>query len=325
MRVQPETRRTSGLQSQEVEQKRPPASGISFEFNATNSHSPIIKQLNCFFVVVAPKSHGLLMNVNSIGLPKNQTKLTITLNHESNHSQLIHLEGEEKPSQYLLTQDGNSKIAIHLQSFRPIDWSHISFDILFTVYRKASNSGCPNKRWFDCGDNICVPASLVCDKTPNCPNGNDEMIFYKCYSSLFWSMALTASLVLILVITVSIILYRRQGRLNRLNSLSDNVLTADADNLSSKLDLSDTHHKNQSASYLKSNLFYNGFENPVWTSNPTKQQQQLNQSNFINPQQSSSTYSSQPQNRQQQHRPSLIDGPHLGLDLAVASASGVHR
>lgn len=268
-----------------------PANGISFGFD---SNAQVPKQLNCFFVVVAPKSHGLLLNVNSIGLPKNLTKLTITLNHETNHSQQVELVGQEKPSSYLLTQDSYSKIAIHLQSFQPIDWSHISFDILFTVYRKANAvSGCPNQKWFDCGDNICVPASLVCDKTPNCPNGNDEMLFYKCYSSLFWSVAASIGLALILIVVLmTVLLIKRRGKtnMNKQQSLSDNVLTADADYISIKYDShsqqsqqttttnnnnkpnngkKQTNQQQQASSYLRSNLYFNGFENPVWTNSGT--------------------------------------------------------
>lgn len=230
----------------------------------------MIKQLNCSIVVVAPKSHGLLLNVNSVGLPKNLTKLSITLNYGLNHSYPVDIDHDKTSSQYLLTQDGSSKMAIHLQSFKPIDWSHVSFDILFTVYRKANNTGCPNKKWFDCGDNICVPASLVCDGNRNCPNGNDEMMFSGCYSSLFWAIAACSALALVAIIAVVTIALTFRGRqnLNRLNSLSGNALTADGDLnpdiSSSKYDLTQ-ESANQSSSYLKSNLCYSGFENPICT------------------------------------------------------------
>lgn len=241
--------------------------------------------------MVAPKSHGLLVTVNSIGLPKNLTKLGITLNHDSPHAQHIHLEGETTSANYLLTQPQSSKIAINLQSFRPIDWSHVSFDILFTVYKKAnSTGGCPNKKWFDCGDNICVPSSLVCDNNRNCPNGNDEMIFYRCYSPLFWSIAASCGLALILICIMIVVIMivrsqRRRRGLTRLNSFSHNQLASDNDmmhdNSSSKLDLTQTEQRSQMVgaggqTYLASNMYLGGFENPVWT-NGTLTKKQVNQ------------------------------------------------
>lgn len=291
-------------------------SSFSFGFGSSASQAaqaqslpapaPVFKQLNCSIIVVAPKAHGLLVTVNSYGLPKNLTKLGITLNHDSSHAQHINFEGAQTSANYLLTQPGSSKTAINLQSFQPIDWSHVSFDILFTVYKKAnSTNGCPNKKWFDCGDNICVPSSLVCDNNKNCPNGNDEMIFYRCYSPLFWSIAAsTTCAMLIVILIVAVILFsrkRRNSRLNKMKQLSlstddNNVLTSDQDlingnDTSSKLDLTQTeqqlhpHHqqiadlraKNQS-SYLANNLYLGGFENPVWQNGTlTKQQQQLQQ------------------------------------------------
>lgn len=266
-------------------QKQQIPSSISFGFGSSSAQqqqtAPIYKQLNCSIIVVAPKSHGLLVTVNSIGLPKNLTKLGIILNHDSTHAQHVHLEGETTSAHYLLTQPSSSKIAINLQSFQPIDWSHVSFDILFTVYKKANSTGCPNKKWFDCGDNICVPSSLVCDNNRNCPNGNDEMIFYRCYSPLFWSIAASTALALMLVVVIiSIILVvkRRRG-LNKQHSFSNNVLASEGDlmhdNNSSKLDLTQESAA-RSSSYLASNLYLGGFENPVWTNGTlTKKQQQV--------------------------------------------------
>lgn len=265
-------------------QKQQIPSSISFGFGSSSSQTPaaapIFKQLNCSIIVVAPKSHGLLVTVNSIGLPKNLTKLGITLNHDSAHAQQVHLEDQITSANYLLTQPSNSKIAINLQSFQPIDWSHVSFDILFTVYKKANSTGCPNKKWFDCGDNICVPSSLVCDNNRNCPNGNDEMIFYRCYSPLFWSIAASTLLAMILIsviVGVLLIVRRRRGGMNAANQF--NVLTPDGDlihgNNSSKLDLTRSESEQQvanartSASYLASNLYLGGFENPVWTNTGT--------------------------------------------------------
>ena len=263
-------------------------STISFGFGSSQQaqQAPIYKQLNCSIIVVAPKSHGLLVTVNSIGLPKNLTKLGITLNHDSSHAQQIHLEGEHTTANYLLTQPSSSKIAINLQSFQPIDWSHVSFDILFTVYKKANTSGgCPNKNWFDCGDNICVPMSLVCDRNRNCPNGNDEMIFYRCFTPLFWSIAASVAMALVLVaLMLAVILFVRRRRarlgLSRLNSFSNNQLAVDADliihdNNSSKLDLTQESAA-RSSSYLASNLYLGGFENPVW-SNGTLTKQSASQ------------------------------------------------
>lgn len=255
-----------------MSQKQQMPSSISFGFGNSqqSQQAPIYKQLNCSIIVAAPKSHGLMVTVNSIRLPKNLTKLAITLNHDSAHAQQVHLEGETKPTNYLLTQPSSSKIAINLQSLQPIDWSDVSFDILFTVYKKANSTSCPNKKWFDCGDNICVPSSLVCDNNRNCPNGNDEMIFYRCYSPLFWSIAASTALaVLLAAAIISVILVvRRKRNLNRLNSMSDKALDVNADLIqeqnSSKLDL--THESAaRSSSYLASNLYLGGFENPVWT------------------------------------------------------------
>lgn len=256
-------------------------STISFGFGSSQQQAaPIFKQLNCSIVVVAPKSHGLLVTVNSIGLPKNLTKLGIILNHDSPHAQHVHLEGEHTSANYLLTQPSSSKIAINLQSFQPIDWSHVSFDILFTVYKKANNTGCPNKKWFDCGDNICVPASLVCDNNLNCPNGNDEMISFHCYTPLFWSIAASTTLAMIFVILIIGIIFvvgRRRG-LNKNDSLSNNVLASEGDlihdNMSSKLDLTQEAAAGRSSSYLASNLYLGGFENPVWTNGTLTKQQQ---------------------------------------------------
>lgn len=259
-------------------------SSISFGFGSSvqQANQPIYKQLNCSIIVVAPKSHGLLVTVNSIGLPKNLTKLGITLNHDSPHAQHIHLEGETTSANYLLTQPSSSKIAINLQSFRPIDWSHVSFDILFTVYKRSNGTnGCPNKKWFDCGDNICVPSSLVCDRNLNCPNGNDEMVFYRCYSPLFWSIAASTALAMMLIVLIiSIILIarrRRVSRLSKLNSFSNNQLATDNDlmheNNSSKLDLTNESLNHRSGSYLASNLYLGGFENPVWTNGTLTKQQ----------------------------------------------------
>lgn len=252
-------------------QKQQVPSSISFGFGSSQAPTaPIYKQLNCSIIVVAPKSHGLMVKVNSIGLPKNLTKLGITLNHDSSHAQQVHLEGEDTSANYLLTQPSSSKIAINLQSFQPIDWSHVSFDILFTVYKKANSTGCPNKKWFDCGDNICVPSSLVCDNNRNCPNGNDEMVFYKCYSPLFWSIAASTIMALILMaIIVSVLLVvRRRRSLSKEQSSSNNKLASEADlthdNNSSKLDLTQESAA-RSSSYLASNLYLGGFENPVWT------------------------------------------------------------
>lgn len=269
-------------------QKQQMPSSISFGFGSSSAQQanvPIYKQLNCSIIVVAPKSHGLLVTVNSIGLPKNLTKLGIILNHDSAHAQHVHLEGETTSANYLLTQPSSSKIAINLQSFQPIDWSHVSFDILFTVYKRAnSTGGCPNKKWFDCGDNICVPSSLVCDNNRNCPNGNDEMIFYRCYSPLFWSIAASSTLALVLIfLMISVILLvrrRRLGGLSKLNSFSNNQLAAEGDlmhdNNSSKLDLTQESAA-KSGSYLASNLYLGGFENPVWTNGTlTKQQKASN-------------------------------------------------
>jgi len=254
-------------------------SSISFGFGSSQQpQAPIYKQLNCSIIVVAPKSHGLLVTVNSIGLPKNLTKLGIILNHDSAHAQHVHLEGETTSVNYLLTQPGSSKIAINLQSFQPIDWSHVSFDILFTVYKKANSTGCPNTKWFDCGDNICVPSSLVCDNNRNCPNGNDEMIFYRCYSPLFWSIAASTTMALILVIIItSIILFVKKRRgLSRQHSFSNNVLASDGDLIhddnSSKLDLTQESAA-RSSSYLANNLYLGGFENPVWTNGTLTKQQ----------------------------------------------------
>lgn len=241
--------------------------------------------------MVAPKSHGLLVTVNSIGLPKNLTKLGIILNHDSPHAQHVHLEGETTSANYLLTQPQSSKIAINLQSFQPIDWSHVSFDILFTVYKRANGTGgCPNKKWFDCGENVCIPSSLVCDKNRNCPNGNDEMIFYRCYSPLFWSIAASLGMALILVglivIVIIVVRKKRAGQLAKLlvnskvNSFSNNELTTAVEN-----DLMQDHHHHQgqhhhqgglqanNQSYLASNLYLGGFENPVWTNGTLTKQQ----------------------------------------------------
>lgn len=272
-------------------QKQLLPSSISFGFGSSSQQqqaAPLVKQLNCSIIVVAPKSHGLLVTVNSIGLPKNLTKLGIILNHDSAHAQHVHLEGETTSAHYLLTQPQSSKIAINLQSFQPIDWSHVSFDILFTVYKKANSTGCPNKKWFDCGDNICVPSSLVCDRNRNCPNGNDEMIFYRCYSPLFWSIAASSALALILVVliisVVVVVRNRRAGRLSKLNSFSNNQLAVDSDlNMhdGSKLDLTQADMQQatrlaggNNASYLASNLYLGGFENPVWNANGTLTKQQ---------------------------------------------------
>lgn len=270
-------------------------SSIFFGFGSSSSApaAPIFKQLNCSIIVVAPKSHGLLVKVNSIGLPKNLTKLSVTLNYDSPHASQVSMEGENKTADYILTEPGSSKIAINLLSFQPIDWSHVSFDILFTVYRKANSSnGCPNNKWFDCGDNICVPASVVCDKNRNCPNGNDEMISYHCYSPLFLSIAASSTfafiLIVLIAVTVLIVRRRRGGSLNRHHSFSNNVLASDVDGIihdenSSKLDLtqdgshlSASHHNNQgNSSYLASNMYLGGFENPVWTNGTlTKSQSQ---------------------------------------------------
>lgn len=279
------------------EKKQIPSS-ISFGFGSSSPQqqvAPIYKQLNCSIIVVAPKSHGLLVTVNSIGLPKNLTKLGIILNHDSPHAKSIQLEEENSSANYLLTQPGNSKIAINLQSFQPIDWSHVSFDILFTVYKKANSTGCPNKKWFDCGDNICVPSSLVCDNNRNCPNGNDEMIFYRCYSPLFWSIAASTTLALVLVaLIISVILVVRRRRLSKQHSFSNNVLASEGDlmhdNNSSKLDLTqDSTTGRNNSSYLASNLYLNGFENPVWSNGTlTKQHNQQQHQN----QSSKSTYDS---------------------------------
>lgn len=268
------------------EKKQIPSS-ISFGFGSSSPQqqaAPIYKQLNCSIIVVAPKSHGLLVTVNSIGLPKNLTKLGIILNHDSAHAKSIQLEEENASANYLLTQPGSSKIAINLQSFQPIDWSHVSFDILFTVYKKANSTGCPNKKWFDCGDNICVPSSLVCDNNRNCPNGNDEMIFYRCYSPLFWSIAASTALALILIaLIISVILVVRRKRLLKQHSFSNNVLASENDlmhdNNSSKLDLTlDPSIGRNNSSYLASNLYLNGFENPVWSNGTlTKQHNQQQQ------------------------------------------------
>ena len=251
----------------------------------------MVKQLNCSIIVVAPKTHGLLLTVDSLGLPKNLTKLGIVLNHDSSHAQHIHLEGQTTKTRYLLAKPQSSKIAINLQSFQPIDWSQVSFDILFTVYEKAnSTGGCPNKKWFDCGDNICVARSLVCDGNKNCPNGNDEMIFYRCYSPLFWSIAgsTTLALILVVIITSVIVVKRnlRAGRMSRLSSFSNNQLAVDSDIIhdGSKLDLTqaDMQHAATAAgrlaggnnpSYLASNLYLGGFENPVWTNGTLTKQQ----------------------------------------------------
>lgn len=267
-------------------QKQQIPSTISFGFGSSQQPTaPIYKQLNCSIIVVAPKSHGLLVTVNSIGLPKNLTKLGITLNHDSPHAQHIQLEGETTSANYLLTQPSSSKIAINLQSFQPIDWSHVSFDILFTVYKKANSTGCPNKKWFDCGDNICVPSSLVCDNNRNCPNGNDEMIFYRCYSPLFWSIAASTTLALILVIVITsviLVLRRRRGGLNKQHSFSNNVLASEGDLIhddnSSKLDLTQDATGASNGPYLASNLYLGGFENPVWTNGTLTKQH--NQSKF---------------------------------------------
>lgn len=266
-----------------------------------------MKPLNCSIIVVAPKSHGLLVTVNSFGLPKNLTKLGIVLNHNSSHAQHIHLDGHDTSAQYLLTQPQSSKIAINLQSFQKIDWSHVSFDILFTVYKKSNNTGCPNK-WFDCGDNICVPKSLVCDRNRNCPNGNDELVFYRCYTPLFWSLAAFALILLCLIVFVVIFVRtRRSTRLNKMNSFSNNQLSVDSDLImhheGSKLDLTQadlaavaaaagirynqllnvsgntlnngmSNPGNGNASYLASNLYLGGFENPVWNANGTLTKQQ---------------------------------------------------
>jgi hypothetical protein len=268
-------------------QKQQIPSSISFGFGSSQQtyQAPIFKQLNCSIIVVAPKSHGLLVTVNSIGLPKNLTKLGVTLNHDSPHAQHIHLEGETTSANYLLTQPQSSKIAINLQSFQPIDWSRVSFDILFTVYRRANGTGgCPGKKWFDCGDNICVPSSLVCDKNRNCPNGNDEMIFYRCYSPLFWSIAASCvlAMILIAIMIVVIMIVRRQRRrrgLTKLNSFSHNQLATDNDlmheNSSSKLDLTQAEQRGTALgqNYLASNMYLGGFENPVWTNGTLTKQQ----------------------------------------------------
>lgn len=246
-------------------------SSVSFGFgSATPQAAPIFKQLNCSIIVVAPKSHGLLVTVNSIGLPRNLTKLGVILNHDSEHAQHVHLEGEHTSANYLLTQPNSSKIAINLQSFQPIDWSRVSFDILFTVYKKANSSGCPNTKWFDCGENICVPSSLVCDGNRNCPNGNDELVFYRCYSPLFWSIAASTLLALILIVViVSVLLIVKWKReLSKQNSSSNHVLASEGDlihdNNSSKLDLTQESAA-KSETYLAKNLYLGGFENPVWT------------------------------------------------------------
>lgn len=252
-------------------QQQPSSSSVGLGLPAqAPAAAPIIKQLNCSIIVVAPKSHGLLVTVNSIGLPKNLTKLGIILNHDSPHAQHVHLEGETTTANYLLTHPSSSKIAINLQSFKPIDWSHVSFDILFTVYKKGNNTGCPNKKWFDCGDDICVPSSLVCDKNRNCPNGNDEMVFYLCYTPLFWSIAASSALALVLImLIISVILFvRRRRGLSKQHSFSDRVLATEVDLMhddnSSKLDLTQESAA-RSSSYLANNLYLGGFENPVWT------------------------------------------------------------
>ena len=270
-------------------QKQQLPSSISFGFGSSLTQpqvAPLVKQLNCSIIVVAPKSHGLLVTVNSIGLPANLTKLGIILNHDSSHAQQVHLEGQTTSAQYLLTQPQSSKIAINLQSFQPIDWSHVSFDILFTVYKKANSTGCPNKKWFDCGDNICVPNSLVCDRNKNCPNGNDELIFYRCYSPLFWSIAASSALAMILIVlmisVIIIVRHRRAGRLCKMNSFSNNQLAADSDLMhdGSRMDLTqaDLQHRAaagaNNASYWASNLYLGGFENPVWSANGTLTKQQ---------------------------------------------------
>lgn len=264
-------------------------SSVSFGFGSSGpsqQHAPIFKKLNCSIIVVAPPHNGLLVNVNSFGLPKNLTKLGITLNHGSVHAQQVHLEGTETSSQYLLNKEGSSKIAINLHSSEPIDWSLIHFDIVVNVFKKVdNNTGCPNKKWFDCGEDICVPSWLVCDGTRNCPNGNDEMLPYHCYSPLFLSIAASTTLALVLILIVVVVILvsrRRNGGLNKQHrSMSDsNVLTADGDlishdgNNSSKLDLTQESAA-RSNTYFKSNLYLGGFENPVWsTGTLTKQQVQ---------------------------------------------------
>lgn len=287
-------------------QKQQIPSSVSFGFGPMQPVAqPVYKQLNCSIIVVAPKSHGLMLTVNSIGLPRNLTKLGITLNHDSSHAQHIQLSGDKSSSQYLLTQPSSSRIAINLQSFQPIDWSHVSFDILFTVYRKASSTGCPNSKWFDCGENICVPSSLVCDNNKNCPNGNDEMIFYRCYSPLLWSIAASTALALVLVFCiVGVIMFvRRRRGLSKHNSFSNNVLAVDGDGLShddnsSKLDLTQEQHhhgmvRHPSDSYLANNMYLGGFVNPVWTNGTLTKKQAQQQPQQI-PQQQSETLHNYP-------------------------------
>ncbi|KAG9510234.1 hypothetical protein GZH46_01233, partial [Fragariocoptes setiger] len=232
--------------------------------------SPVLKQLNCSIIVVAPRSHGLLVTVNSIGLPHHHAKLGITLNYDSQQAQSVSLDGDVTSGKYLLTQSTSSKIAINLQSFAPIDWSRVSFDILFTVYKsKANSTGCPNKSWFDCGDNICVPSSLVCDNNRNCPNGNDEMIFYRCYTPLFWSIAASTTMALAIAVMIMIVIVvlrrRRAAEIASQSQFSNNLLQ----DSTSKAGL---NYCDSEAGYLADNMT-GGFENPVWlhTNTLTKQ------------------------------------------------------
>lgn len=128
------------------------------------------------------------------------------------------------------------------------------------------------------------------------------MIFYRCYSPLFWSIAASTSLALLLIVLmILVIVFVRRSRrhnLNKLNSFSNNQLAADTDLMhedmisaaASKLDLTQAEQMATrgaaNSSYLASNLYLGGFENPVWTSNggTLTKQQQANQQQAANQQ-----------------------------------------
>lgn len=280
----------------QLQRTQPSLSQISFGFGMQDSNNKqqqtevIKKQLNCSINVVAPKLHGLLVTINSIDLPKNLTKLSVTFYQNATHAQTVAIDSGNTNEHYLLTPPGNSKIGINLQSFQPIDWSTLGFDILFTVYKnKGNSSGCPNSNWFDCGENICVPMSLVCDNNKNCPNGNDEMLSYRCYSPLFQSIAVSTLLAVLLILAVVCFIYiygyKRRDRGSNGNDSDDDdqyyynadVLSesdefeygVDSDGLvlpsSKKIDLNLDTAKLTNG-YLSNNLYAGGFENPIWTS-----------------------------------------------------------
>lgn len=276
----------SSLRIQTKQPSLPSTIGFGFGDSSQQAVKPLVKQLNCSIIIEAPKSYGLLVNVNSVGLPKNLTRLGITLNYNSPHAQYIQFDADVASANYLLTHKSTSKIAISLQSFEAIDWSHVSFDILFSVYKQRANStGCPNKKWFDCGDDICVPMSLVCDRNRNCPNGNDEMLT-SCplISSIAVSMGVILVLVILIVAIVTVVRRQRANQIKKQNSFLTSRLASEGDLInhlenSSKLDLTKTEQPIQRAggsqqhldhnSYLASNMYLSGFENPAWSNTGT--------------------------------------------------------